>query len=343
MKISWLAGALAAALIGASAGAGAQNVKVTPLGTHAGELCDRDRATIFEDATGVRILYDPGQSVLGADDPRLGRIDVVLVSHAHGDHIGDQKLRAASAGTCDRPELVSAAPSSTTADIVAARNSALVVVTQMSQFLATKIAAIKGRPMTACPQTGPDIVVPAAAPCIGAFMTGGTRNVRTADAKQAVQIVAVPAQHDSTVPRTLLHADARKALDPDDVSVQLGPPIGYVIRFTNGLVAYLSGDTGMHAEMKSVVHDYYHANLMELNLGPNAVTPNEAAYVANELVQPAAVIVSHVNEAATADGKVRPGSRTATFISLVRGRPVYLALSGRTLEFSGEGRCVAGC
>ena len=36
----------------------AQNVKITPLGSHAGELCDRDRATIFEDPTGVRILYD---------------------------------------------------------------------------------------------------------------------------------------------------------------------------------------------------------------------------------------------------------------------------------------------
>ena len=36
--------------------AAAQTVKVTPLGTHTGELCDRDRATIFEDPTGVRIL-----------------------------------------------------------------------------------------------------------------------------------------------------------------------------------------------------------------------------------------------------------------------------------------------
>src|SRR5262245_23244389 len=38
----------------------AQNVKVTPLGSHAGELCSRDRATLFEDPTGVRLLYDVG-------------------------------------------------------------------------------------------------------------------------------------------------------------------------------------------------------------------------------------------------------------------------------------------
>ncbi len=34
-------------------------VKVTPIGSHAGELCARDRAFLFEDPTGVRILYDP--------------------------------------------------------------------------------------------------------------------------------------------------------------------------------------------------------------------------------------------------------------------------------------------
>ena len=46
----------------------AQNVKITPVGSHPGELCANDRATIFEDPTGVRILYDAGHSVTGADD-----------------------------------------------------------------------------------------------------------------------------------------------------------------------------------------------------------------------------------------------------------------------------------
>jgi L-ascorbate metabolism protein UlaG (beta-lactamase superfamily) len=173
--------------------------------------------------------------------------------------------------------------------------------------------------------------------------TGGTRSVRTPDAKQAVEITLVPAAHDSAVPVQLLSADARKALEPDGVSLQLGPPSGYVVRFTNGLVVYLSGDTGIHAEMRTIAHDYYHANLLELNLGPNAVTPREAAYIVNDLVQPASVIASHVNEGATTDGKLRAGSRTAAFVDLVKGRPVYPALSGRTMEFNGEGKCVAGC
>src|SRR5262245_43197220 len=116
--------AIAVAVLVTAASASAQNVKVTPLGSHAGELCARDRATIFEDPTVVRSLYEAGQSVMGANDPRLGRIDVVILSHAHGDHLGDQKLKALDAGSCAAPEVVSAAPHSTTGEIVAAKNAA---------------------------------------------------------------------------------------------------------------------------------------------------------------------------------------------------------------------------
>jgi hypothetical protein len=62
----------------------------------------------------------------------------------------------------------------------------------------------------------------------------------------------------------------------------------------------------------------------------------------NELVQPAAVIVSHANEAATRNGEVQPGSKTAAFIEAVVV-PVHVPLSGRTMEFDGEAACVAGC
>ena len=41
----------------------AQNVKITPIGSHPGELCANDRAIIFEDPTGVRFLYDPAHNV----------------------------------------------------------------------------------------------------------------------------------------------------------------------------------------------------------------------------------------------------------------------------------------
>jgi len=90
----------------------AQTVKVTPLGGIEGELCPQDRALVFEDPNGTRILYDPGRTVAGAEDPRLGKIDIVLVSHLHGDHAGNAHNKAPNSGSCESPDIIapSAAP-----------------------------------------------------------------------------------------------------------------------------------------------------------------------------------------------------------------------------------------
>ncbi|HEY0336413.1 MAG TPA: MBL fold metallo-hydrolase, partial [Burkholderiales bacterium] len=113
--------------------------------------------------------------------------------------------------------------------------------------------------------------------------------------------------------------------------------------FTNGLRVYLSGDTALHTEMRTVVRDFHKANLAVMNLGPNAISPQAAAYAINELVRPATVIASHPNEGVTSGGKLIPNTRTATFIQLIKGRAVYPALSGKTMEFDGNAKCVAGC
>ena len=79
MKISIRISATAAALcVALATPAFAQTVKVTPLGGIDGEFCPQDRALVFEDPNGTRVLYDPGRTVAGASDPRLGRIDIVL-------------------------------------------------------------------------------------------------------------------------------------------------------------------------------------------------------------------------------------------------------------------------
>src|SRR5437899_8417845 len=84
--------------------AGAGVVKVTALGSHDGEFCARDRALIFEDPDGTRILYDAGFTVRGTNDPRLGKIDAVLISHLHGDHLGPSHQPSANAGACGNPD-----------------------------------------------------------------------------------------------------------------------------------------------------------------------------------------------------------------------------------------------
>src|SRR4051812_41822574 len=96
----------------------AQTVKVTPLGGIDGEFCPQDRALVFEDPNGTRILYDPGRTVAGASDPRLGKIDIILVSHMHGDHVGNAHGAAPDSGTCDKPDVsVSALPYTTAVNV----------------------------------------------------------------------------------------------------------------------------------------------------------------------------------------------------------------------------------
>jgi L-ascorbate metabolism protein UlaG (beta-lactamase superfamily) len=268
---------------------------------------------------------------------------VVLLSHAHGDHIGDRKLAALNAGTCDKPETVSAAPNSTTAEIAAAKNAAIVMVADMGAFIGKKVGNIRGKPTGACAQTGGDTIVPTAVPCLATMQLGGKKTFKTAGASRAVEIITVFASHASNVPRSLLTDPEKKNLEADNLSIPLGPPTGFVINFTNGLKVYLSGDTGLHTEMKTIVHDFHQVNLAVLNLGPNAIAPDAAAYAINELIRPVTVIASHPNEGATSGGKVRPNTRTKQFIELVKNRPVYLSLSGRTMEFDGSANCVTGC
>ena len=338
---TFVATAFAAVLI-LSGAASAQHVKITPLGSHAGELCDRDRATIFEDPTGVRILYDAGHSVTGGDDPRLGDVHIVLLSHAHGDHMGDRKLKALEAGTCEKPDTISAAPHSTTAEIAAAKNAGIMMVSPMGAFIARKMQNITGKPTGNCPEKGGALNVPFAASCQANAQLGGSRIVKAPGAANGVEITIVPASHDSTVSRDLLTDPQKSALAVDNTSLYLGPPSGYVIKFTNGLTVYLSGDTGIHAEMKTVVGDFHKANLALINLGPSAITAYSATFAMNELIKPAAIIATHVNEGATAGGKLKPNTRTAAFIKMQK-RPVHLAISGRTMEFDGKANCVAGC
>src|SRR5437773_12579177 len=92
MKMRWQALCLVAVLTAAWDVADAQNVKGTPIGQRTGEFCAQDRAILFEDPTGVRLLYDPGNTVAGGTDARLGDVHVILISHAHSDHLGNGKL-----------------------------------------------------------------------------------------------------------------------------------------------------------------------------------------------------------------------------------------------------------
>jgi len=158
-----------------------------------------------------------------------------------------------------------------------------------------------------------------------------------------VAVTTVPAAHSNGLAPAFIGGTLAAAMESAGITAYVGPPTGFVLTFTNGLVVYLSGDTGITAEQETVVRGHYQAKLAVMNIGDTFTTgPTEAAHVVNELIQPNAVIASHANEEATRDGTVLAGTRTETFIEAANV-PVHVPLSGRTMEFDGTGDCVAGC
>jgi L-ascorbate metabolism protein UlaG (beta-lactamase superfamily) len=299
----------------------ADTVKVTPLGSHDGEFCGRDRALIFEDPDGTRLLYDAGRTVAGAKDPRLGKIDVILVSHMHGDHVGNQHIEATNQGSCAKPLTpVDALPNTSSVAIALAKKAKIITGSEMPKFFASKLKALGGDPEDA-----------------QLVRFGGSRKIN------GVIVTTVPAAHSNGIAPGMIGGQLGDLLHASGLTAYAGPPTGYVLTFSNGLVVYLSGDTGITAEQDSVVRQHYRARLAVMNIGDTFTTgPEEGAFVINELVKPNAVIASHANEAATKNGKVIPGTRTDIFMRATKV-PVYLPLSGRTMQFDASGLCVSGC
>ncbi len=299
----------------------AANVKVTPLGGQDGEFCAQDRALIFEDPNGTRILHDAGRTVAGASDPRLGKIDILLVSHMHGDHVGNAHNKAPNAGTCGQPDAsVPDMPNSNTVNIALTKKAKIVTGSEMPPFFAAKLKANGGDPSTSI-----------LARFGGSVTLGG------------VKIATVPAFHSNGLDAEFIGGELGRAMALAGIAGYVGEATGYVLTFSNGLVAYLSGDTGITAEQDKVVNGYYHAKLAVMNMGNGFTTgPDEAAYVINDLVKPNEVIASHANEIGTVGGVVRQGSKTEAFVKAVKV-PAHIPLSGKTMEFDSVGKCVAGC
>jgi L-ascorbate metabolism protein UlaG (beta-lactamase superfamily) len=305
----------------AAAAAPTQHVGVTPLGGIDGEFCPQDRALIFEDPNGTRILYDPGRTVAGAEDPRLGKIDIILVSHMHGDHVGNAHNKVPNSGSCEKPDVsVSDVPNTNAVNIALAKKSKIVTGSDMPPFFAAKLKANGGDPANSI-----------LARFGGSVVVGGVR------------IATVTAMHSNGLDPDFIGGQLGKEMKEAGIYGDVGLATGYVLQFSNGLVAYLSGDTGVTADQEFVVRDLYQAKLAVMNMGDGFTTgPREAAYVINDLVKPASVIPSHANEVGTINGKVRPGSKTEAFLKAVHV-PAYVPLSGRTMEFDAQGRCAAGC
>src|SRR3954464_11513397 len=256
-------------------GAAARTVKITPVGSHDGEFCAFDRALIFEDPDGTRILYDVGRTVRGANDARLGKIDGVLLSHVHGDHIGDSHQASANAGTCAAPDIsVRDTPNSNTVNVVLGKQAPLVVGGEMHFFFQAKVKSLGGDPAK--------LVRLARFAASTSF--GG------------VQVIGVPAAHTNGLPAAFLEKGQADLLAANGLTAYVGPPGGFVLRFSNRPVVYLSGDTGITADQQAI-GAYYKPNFAVMSIGgnPNMTGPQEAGFVMNEYIKPASVLATHVN------------------------------------------------
>lgn len=296
-------------------------VKITPLGSHDGDFCRYDRALIFEDPDGTRLLYDAGRTVAGPDDPRLGNIDVILVSHMHGDHVGDRHIPEVNAGECAAPDFsVGAVPNTNSVNIALAKGATIVTGSEMPKFFAAKLEALGGSAQQS-----------------QLVRFGASRRIN------GVTLTTVPAVHSNGIAGAMIGGELGTLLNETGLTAYAGPPTGYVLTFSNGLKVYLSGDTGITAEQETVVKDYYGVQLAVMNIGDTFTTgPKEAAYVVNELIKPKAVIASHANEQATRNGRLLAGTRTEQFLQAVKV-PAHIPLSGKTMAYNGQGRCQSGC
>lgn len=299
----------------------AADVKITPLGSMEGEFCQLDRAMILEDPDGTRLLYDPGRTVAGADDKRLGKIDAILVSHMHGDHVGDKHIGAPGNGDCKSTKFpVNALPNTNTVNIALAKGAKIITGSDMPKFFGAKLKALGGNPKNS-----------------QLVRFGASRKVG------GVTIATVPAVHTNGVSGSMIGGELGDLLNAAGLNASVGPPTGYILTFSNGLVAYLSGDTGITAEQETVVHDHYNAKLVVMNIGDTFTTgPVEAAWVVNNLIKPESIIASHANQPSTSGGKIIEGTRLALFKKLTRAK-VHVPLSGRTMSFDDKGKCTGGC
>jgi L-ascorbate metabolism protein UlaG (beta-lactamase superfamily) len=314
-------------------------VTITPLGSHANELCRNDRALLFEDATGVRILYDPGRTV-DEGDPRLGTVHVMLLSHAHTDHIGDARPNRSAPGTCATPAAGAANPDTNFVSIAASKGAAVFAAGELNSYLGRKIQALRGSATPGCPESGLESVttVPTPSVCVASLRPGGSRSVTRSGAGAAVRIAAVQALHSNGINPNFIETPG---VAPG-LTGYGGGEAGFVIRFTNGLVVYLTGDSGMFGDMETIIARYYKPNLVVLNMSDTVTLgPDEASFTIKHLVRPTSVMPTHVNEQATSGGAIRSGTRVERFAALVQPfAEVVVPISDVPRQFDGEGRCV---
>src|SRR5262249_54080689 len=132
-------------------------------------------------------------------------------------------------------------PNSNTAEIAAAKLSAVVAGGPLAGVIGRLIAARTGSPTLNCPsELINEMAVPRTAPCMAGLGIGAKRTVRHISASRGVQITAVTAYHTNELPSAFLAEPERTNLSSSGLGAYVGLANGFVVTFTNGLKVYLS-------------------------------------------------------------------------------------------------------
>src|SRR5262249_60865867 len=108
--------------------------------------------------------------------------------------------------------------------------------------------------------------VPAA--CSSRIDLGGVFTARSEGARQGVEFTIVYSAHVNDVAPSLLTKAQQDLLKADGAQLGYGPPVGFVVKFTNGLGAYLSSDTAVFGDMKTVISEFHKAGRAGIHRRP---------------------------------------------------------------------------
>jgi len=156
---------------------------------------------------------------------RLGDVHVILISHAHSDHLGNGKLNQnpdSEASSCAMAATTTA-PSTNTAEIAADKKSAAIAGGPLSSVIGRLIAAVVGSNTAPCPSSGltNEMTVPRTAACTGGLLFGAKRTVRHVSATRGVQVAIVTAIHANDLSGGFLADPDKTSLSPAGLALDL--------------------------------------------------------------------------------------------------------------------------
>ena len=90
----------------------------------------------------------------------------------------------------------------------------------------------------------------------------------------------------------MVHADHSSGYVDDGLMIYLGEPVGYVLRFEDGLTVYFAGDTALFGDMR-LIKELYAPRIAFLPIGDRFTMGPESAALACEVLGVRQVVPMH--------------------------------------------------